>query len=247
MFWSFSGFWGLVMCLGLVALTTGAACAAGNDDTSVGSGPPAGSTRIAPINSADSAFDCAGLPIGAKIPDMTLFTPWGQLVRLRALSESGMPIMLVAGSYTCPAFRASTRALDDIYRKYHNDLAIYVVYVVEAHPASDANPYNDTTEPLGNVNEGVLCRQQATYGERCKQAIQIKNSGWVAPQILVDGPDNAWWKIFGPAPNNAYVIDAEGRVAAKEPWFDNPPGSGEGMIQRVLLGMRERRADGSRE
>jgi hypothetical protein len=43
------------------------------------------------------------------------------------------------------------------------------------------------------------------------------------PTILVDGPCNEWWSHFGPAPNNAYLIDVTGKVRAKNGWYNKLP------------------------
>jgi hypothetical protein len=38
--------------------------------------------------------------------------------------------------------------------------------------------------------------------------------------LLVDGMDNAVWCTYGPAPNNAYLIDMDGGIVAHQGWYD---------------------------
>mgnify|MGYP003380305478 CR=1 FL=1 len=47
--------------------------------------------------------------------------------------------------------------------------------------------------------------------------MEIQASGYV------DGRCTPWWTLFGPAPNNAYLISPYGVVAAKHGWFDRSP------------------------
>jgi hypothetical protein len=41
--------------------------------------------------------------------------------------------------------------------------------------------------------------------------------------VFIDGPCNAWWSAFGPAPNNSYVINTNGVVSSKHGWFHKSP------------------------
>jgi hypothetical protein len=42
----------------------------------------------------------------------------------------------------------------------------------------------------------------------------------ISAPILLDAPCNQYLEAFGPAPNNAYIIDQNGTVRYKEPWFN---------------------------
>ena len=37
--------------------------------------------------------------------------------------------------------------------------------------------------------------------------------------VLVDEMDNAVWLTYGPAPNIAYLIGTDGRIVAKQSWY----------------------------
>ena len=38
--------------------------------------------------------------------------------------------------------------------------------------------------------------------------------------VLVDEIDNPVWCTYGPAPNIAYLIGEDGKIVAKQGWFD---------------------------
>jgi hypothetical protein len=38
--------------------------------------------------------------------------------------------------------------------------------------------------------------------------------------VLVDEIDNPVWCTYGPAPNIAYLIGKDGKIVAKQGWFD---------------------------
>jgi hypothetical protein len=48
----------------------------------------------------------------------------------------------------------------------------------------------------------------------------VKNK--IVPKILLDDTGNEWWEHFGPASNNAYLLNSKGVVVAKNAWFNDP-------------------------
>lgn len=169
-------------------------------------------------------FQTTGYFAGDNVPDFTLYKTNGDSVRLRDLLLGGKPVLLVNGNYTCPVFRNKIGALNEMTNYYGPLLQVFVVYTVEAHPIIDPSPYNGQVWVTNNnIQEGVLFPQPKTYGERVALIDTMLTQYDIVPDILVDGPCNAWWSNFGPAPNNAYLIDPNGTVAAKHGWFHRTP------------------------
>ncbi len=50
--------------------------------------------------------------------------------------------------------------------------------------------------------------------------------------VLVDGMDNALMCTYGPAPNNAYLIGTDGKIIAKQGWYQ--PNQMEAAVQEYL-------------
>jgi hypothetical protein len=185
---------------------------------------PSASDPICTIPVYTGDMDTSGFMQGDTVPDFTLYKTNGDSVRLRDALMNGKPVLLVAGNYTCPKFREKITDLNDIATYYAGQLQVYVVYGVEAHPVTDPSPYSGVVWTTAeNYAENVLYRQPTTYGERLEMIDSLLAHYTVVPEILVDGPCNNWWASYGPAPNNAYLIDTSGVVVAKQGWFNRAP------------------------
>lgn len=169
-------------------------------------------------------MDTSGFAEGDIVPDFTLYKANGDSVRLSDVLAAGKPVLLVGGNYTCPVFRQKIIDLNDITNYYAGQLQVYLIYGIEAHPIVDPSPYSGfawvTSE---NYSEGVLYEQPDNYGERLDLLDSLLSNYSIVPEILIDGPCNEWWLNFGPAPNNAYLIDTNGVVSAKQGWFNRAP------------------------
>jgi hypothetical protein len=170
------------------------------------------------------SFDSSGYQQGDTAHDFTLYDLNGEAVNFATVLNSGKPTLLVGGSYTCPVFRGKIADINNMVAIYGSSLNIYIIYTVEAHPINDPSPYSGSVwVPSANYTEGVLFEQPATYGERKALIDSMLDNYTINAPILVDGPCNNWWLNYGPAPNNAYLIDTNGIVVAKHPWFHRPP------------------------
>lgn len=186
--------------------------------------PPLTTDPICSVPVYNGEFDTTGFDVGELVPDFTLYKTNGDSVRLSDALALGKPILLVGGNYTCPVFRQKIDALNDITNYYAGQLQVYVVYGIEAHTITDPSPYSGSVWiTADNVAEGVLYEQPDTYGERLTMIDSLLANYTVVPEILVDGPCNEWWLNYGPAPNNAYLIDTNGVVSAKHGWFHRAP------------------------
>ena len=155
--------------------------------------------------------------------------------------QTGKPLLLIAGSYTCPIFRQKIATIESVASSFAGQINTYVVYVVEAHPNTpDVSPYSGTVwTTTENQTEGILYLQPTTYGEK-KQIVTDLLADVNFPMsvpILIDGPCNEWWLNFGPAPNNAYLIQPNGVVYAKHPWFNQNPDNMTNDINALLAMM----------
>jgi hypothetical protein len=185
---------------------------------------PSDNAAICSIPTFQGDFAKSGFRVGDTIPDFTLYTTSGTPVNMATVLQAKKPVLLVAGSYTCPVFRAKVADLNTMASFYGRLLNIYIVYTVEAHPNTDPSPYSGTIWVTSqNTSSNILFPQPTTYGKRKAMIDTMRAHMSITPQILVDGPCNEWWSNFGPAPNNAYLIDTNGRVRAKNGWYDKLP------------------------
>ncbi len=138
--------------------------------------------------------------------------------------QDGLPVLIVNGSYTCPVFRGKVNLINQIAADYAGQLQTLIIYTVEAHPSGDISPYFGF-ENVGNANiqAGILYNQPTTYGERKSIVADMLAAMTIAVPVYLDGPCNNWWEIYGPAPNNAYLVDPTGVVVSKHGWFNKYP------------------------
>lgn len=167
-------------------------------------------------------FSETGYNEGDIVNDFSFFNPEGDRFRLADLLDE-KPVLVIAGSYTCWRFRQQMAEINAVTNYYEEDLSVFIVYTVEAHP-TDISPYSGTIwtgEP--NFAEDILYSQPTTYAERLSIISDMRDEMAIVPEILVDDPCNQWWLNFGPAPNNAYLINTDGEVAFKHDWANNLP------------------------
>jgi hypothetical protein len=159
------------------------------------------------------------------IPDFTLYTKDSVGYTASKVLASGKPMVLIDGSYTCDVFRYAIPQINQIKLRYGDSISIFVIYTLEAHPIVDPNFYRNGQNWVvkNDSTDNVLYRQPKTYGERRAMVdtmLKRQTSPSIEPTILLDGPCNEWWRAFGPAPNNAYLIAADGRVVKHQAWFN---------------------------
>ena len=190
-----------------------------------------------PVTLDNSGFCDPGPEVGDTMPDFTLYDMANNDFTLSDNIVPGKYTLLVSGSYTCPVFRNKVSVINTVVNNYSNDVNTYVVYQMEAHPAADTSLYFGYVNPgSANTQQGILFDQPTTYGER-KAIIDTMNANLnlLAP-ILIDGPCNEFLDYFGPAPNNAYLVDSNGVIVLKHCWFDNFPVSIVNDLDSIVLG-----------
>lgn len=160
---------------------------------------------------------------GASAPDFTLKTIEGRLVSLQDLRAQN-PVVLVTGSYSCPVFRGSSRAIEKLHSRYADRITFLILYTVEAHPKGSHSPCSTGSKQASKLNrhDGILVTQPQKYEERVKLAAQCRDALSLNIVIAIDDMDNQVWVAYGSAPNAAYLIDRDGRVIARHGSFHSP-------------------------
>jgi hypothetical protein len=85
-------------------------------------------------------FESSGYAIGDTVADFTLFNPAGQAFNLANILEGGKPVLLVAGNYSCWRFRDQINTINAMASYYQDEVEVFIVYGVEAHPHLDVSP-----------------------------------------------------------------------------------------------------------
>jgi hypothetical protein len=129
--------------------------------------------------------------------------------------------LLVLGSVTSPEFRETAPGLQRLADHFVSRVHVVLLYTREAHPADGPGPYPEGGKPSSPAGE--FARSQ--HVEPPDRAAAAKHAweklGLGAPlKVLVDGMDNEAWGAYGPAPNNAFLIDRHGYVVARQAWFE---------------------------
>lgn len=170
------------------------------------------------------SFYTSGLQSGDTAYDFTLYNLNGDSLNLQNALSNGRPVLLIAGSYTCPVYRDMVPVINDVVNTYAGLLDVYIIYTIEAHPDIDTSVYFGYVHTgTPNIQAGILYRQPVTYGERKLVVTDMLDSMVILAPVFIDGPCNNWWSTYGPAPNNSYLIDTNGIIFSKHGWFDRYP------------------------
>lgn len=167
-------------------------------------------------------FNPLGWQAGQKLNKLSLYTLEGKPVQLDA-PEAKRPRLLITGSYTCDETRGNLEAISRLYFKYRDEVDLYLVYTLEAHPLSTQSPYSAESNPWladENLKAGISAEQPRTMEERKLLAEQWVREENIAIPVLIDGPNNEFWKSAGQAPNMAVLTSGEGEVILKQAWFE---------------------------
>lgn len=182
----------------------------------------------APIMHAISAgilgnWEQLGIQKGQPVPDFTLFSEKGKPFRLSSELKKGRPIVLISGSYTCDVSRGNMEAIKAFYKQFEDEMVFFMVYTIDAHPFDTGSPYSPEGKvwiAKNNVRDNVKAAQPKTYKQRVELARKWMTENSIAFPVLVDNPDNLFWKKFGQAPNMVYIITPSQEVFYKQAWFN---------------------------
>jgi hypothetical protein len=188
-------------------------------------------SRIVP----QEGFAAAGPDVADPAPDLTLADSADAQVTLSELWSEGA-LVLVLGSVTSGDFRKTAPGLQRLADGYsHQGVRTALLYTLEAHPTGGESPYGEAAGPPPPEAANVARPQHKDAAERLEAArFAAKKLGLDEPLlILLDGMDNAAWNAYGPAPNNAFLIDRSGYVVARQGSFD--PEAMEGVVLDLLI------------
>lgn len=186
---------------------------------------PAATDSIQPYSvyiDTSSQFLQGGFQIGDVVDDFILFDTASTQYRLSQILNSGKPVFLTSGSYTCPAYRYTMdQVIPDLVAMFGQQVVFLNIYQLEAHPVTpDVSPYSGTVQTTSqNYTENILMLQEVTYGERRSRAMNSMVAMGAPCPVLLDGPGNEYWNTFGPSPNNGYLITKDGWVFNKYGWI----------------------------
>ena len=149
-----------------------------------------------------------GPEVGDSAPDFTLKTVDGKESVTLSQLVGPKPVVLIFGNFTCGPFRGQAGNVEKLYRRYRDRATFAMVYVREAHPT-------DGWSMESNDRGGVSYRQPRTYEERVGVAKTCRRTLGLGMPMLVDTLDDAAGARYSGMPSRLYLIDADGKVAAK--------------------------------
>lgn len=171
-----------------------------------------------------------GPAFGAKAPEFNLKSADGTST-IRLSDHLGRkPILLVFGNFTCPPFRALSQEVDEIARRYRDQVTTLGVYIREAHPT-------DGWKMQSNERVGVCIAQPTSLTERTAVATQC--FAMITPSFPwgIDDVDDATGHAYSGMPARLYILSPEGTVLYKggRGPFGFKPGEMEQALIMTLL------------
>lgn len=137
---------------------------------------------------------------GDKAPTGTVYTPDGDSLSLSSLWEDG-PAVIEFGSITCPVFNGKIETMEDLARRYEDEVTFAVIYSREAHPGVNYPPPEDLAEKIDRA--------------RC-----VRDENAIARDIYVDDVDGSVHQEFDALPNSVHLIGQDGIIAYRADWTD---------------------------
>lgn len=121
--------------------------------------------------------------------------------------------------------------MNALSKKYGDKVAVYVVYIREAHPS-------DGWQVRKNERDGVVFKQPKTEGERAEVASACVVKLAIKVPCLIDDVKASAQQAYSAWPDRVYVVARDGTIAFKgEP---GPRGfsvaAAEAALKKVLAG-----------
>lgn len=165
-------------------------------------------------------FETSAPQLGEPAPNFRLTDLEGRSVELAELIGE-RPIVLQLGSHSCPVYRYRRFSMEDLFADFHDRVHFLLVYTVEAHPVGSKSPYAEGEwDTWWNRLTGVRVRQAGDRDERRRQAEHSYRKLGLEQLLIVDEMSNQVWETYGAAASPAFVIDRQGKIAARQVWID---------------------------
>lgn len=146
----------------------------------------------------DMRFSKSALSVGDTLPKFDL--PTTSDVRFTNKDFIGVrPVLLVTGSITCPMTASAMPDLKTLHAEFGDKVEFVMLTVREAHPGENF--------PQPDTNEAKL-----------EHARALKEHFDVPWTVAIDDVDGALHKALDGKPNDAYLIDAGGKVVFRSLW-----------------------------
>jgi hypothetical protein len=115
--------------------------------------------------------------------------------------------------------------LHELYERYHDRVAFFVVYIREAHP-EDGWVLSDNRERGIAFPDPASTEERFDVGDACATRLAIRMP------TLVDGVDDAVARAYGGWPDRLYLIGRDGRVAFQGE--EGPFGFAPELLERAI-------------
>jgi hypothetical protein len=184
----------------------------GADDTQ-GTGGESRRSR-GPYESVRKQVETSGVLVGQIVPKITVYTLDAESAPLSSTWKD-KPALIVTASITCPIAKRSCPSLVLKEHDFGDQVNAVILYTIEAHPRDGRSPY----DPFKGKRSQFSHDQPDTLGQRLELARAFA-AGIEGVPVLVDKMSNEAWRELGGGPNMAVLVDRQGRIAAKQGWFD---------------------------
>ncbi len=164
-----------------------------------------------PLILADMRFRRRDPGAGDPVPPFDLPTTDGDRFRSTALTK---PVLMVFGSLTCPLTEASGPGLNQLHRRFGDQVRFVAVNVREAHP-------------------GENIPQPHTAADKLAQAHALRDHHRFEFAVAVDDLDGTLHRAMSPKPNSAYLIDQTGTIRFRAQWANDTRGLEEALEAMV--------------
>ena len=128
----------------------------------------------------------------------------GKTVSLRDFRDK-TPVVVVFGSYTCPNFRAAAEPLRNLYARYGGRVPFLLVYIREAHDASN-------WQSTRNGREQIALAPATSFAEKESNSMVCSRKLHLPFPAIVDGMDGAVEAAYQAWPSRAFIIGGDGKI-----------------------------------
>ena len=153
--------------------------------------------------------------VGETAPDFELRDTNGDNpIRLSSFL-SNKPVALIFGSFTWPPYVEGTVNLQDLYKKYHDQVQFLIIYIREAHPV-DGWWFGGgimglllklrRSKAATDVYDPKTLEERQVVANRCEIALKYDIPTYI------DEMDDAVSKAYAAMPTRLYLIGLDGKV-----------------------------------